>query len=91
MTSSVDRPPRITRGADRTGTSDQRIMSNLVARMFGDQNLIDDVARRAMSFGSRQVLERLGITPDEVNGGHCVALSRPRELAERLVAYGEEA
>ena len=68
-----------------------RIMSSLVARMFGDQNLIDDVARRAMSFGSRRVLERLGMTPDEMNGGHCVALSRPKELAERLVAYGEEA
>jgi hypothetical protein len=87
MTSSADRPPRITRGAGRTGTSDQRIMGSLVARMFGDQNLIDDVARRAMSFGSRRVLERLGITPDEMNGGHCVALSRPKELAGRLDSY----
>jgi len=30
------------------------------------------------------VRERLGITPDEIDGGHCPALSRPRELAERL-------
>jgi pimeloyl-ACP methyl ester carboxylesterase len=33
------------------------------------------------------VRERLGIVPDEINGGHCPALSRPRELAERLDAY----
>jgi len=35
----------------------------------------------------RAVKERLGITPDEIDGGHCVALSRPKELADRLVAY----
>ena len=29
----------------------------------------------------------LGITPDEIDGGHCVALSRPSELADRLEAY----
>ena len=33
------------------------------------------------------VRERLGIVPDEIDGGHCPALSRPRELAERLEAY----
>ena len=31
--------------------------------------------------------ERLGITPDEIDGGHCPFLSRPKELAERLEAY----
>jgi pimeloyl-ACP methyl ester carboxylesterase len=31
--------------------------------------------------------ERLGITPDEIEGGHCIALSRPKELAGRLAAY----
>jgi pimeloyl-ACP methyl ester carboxylesterase len=35
----------------------------------------------------RVVRERLGITPDEIDGGHCPFLSRPRELAERLEAY----
>jgi pimeloyl-ACP methyl ester carboxylesterase len=35
----------------------------------------------------RVVKERLGITPDEIDGSHCVALSRPRELADRLEAY----
>lgn len=35
----------------------------------------------------RVVRERLGIAPDEIDGGHCVALSRPKELAERLDAY----
>ncbi len=38
-------------------------------------------------FLRRVVRERLGITPDEIGSGHCVALSRPRELADRLVAY----
>jgi pimeloyl-ACP methyl ester carboxylesterase len=33
------------------------------------------------------VKDRLGITPDEIDGSHCIALSRPAELADRLVAY----
>jgi pimeloyl-ACP methyl ester carboxylesterase len=33
------------------------------------------------------VRERLGIEPDEIGSGHCPALSRPSELAERLEAY----
>jgi pimeloyl-ACP methyl ester carboxylesterase len=35
----------------------------------------------------RVVPERLGIAVDEMPGGHLLALSRPVELAERLVAY----
>ena len=35
----------------------------------------------------RVVKERLGITPDEIGGSHCVALSRPEELAGLLDAY----
>jgi pimeloyl-ACP methyl ester carboxylesterase len=38
-------------------------------------------------FMRRVVRERLGITPDEIDGSHCVALSRPKELADRLEAY----
>lgn len=39
----------------------------------------------------RQVAhERLGIEADEIEGGHLVALSRPRELAERLESYRVE-
>lgn len=38
-------------------------------------------------FMRRVARERLGIVPDEIDGGHCVALSRPKELAERLDAY----
>jgi hypothetical protein len=33
------------------------------------------------------VRQRLGIEADEMDGGHCPFLSRPRELAERLEAY----
>ncbi|MFC4137119.1 MULTISPECIES: alpha/beta fold hydrolase [unclassified Microbacterium] len=35
----------------------------------------------------RIVPERLGTVPDEMPGGHCVALSRPAELADRLERY----
>jgi pimeloyl-ACP methyl ester carboxylesterase len=38
----------------------------------------------------RVVRERLGIAPDEIDGGHCIALSRPKELASRLEAYRAE-
>ena len=33
------------------------------------------------------VNRRLGITPDEIDSGHCAALSRPRELADLLDGY----
>ena len=42
-----------------------------------------------VEFQRRVVGERLGITPDEKAGGHLVALSRPKELADRLEAYRE--
>ena len=38
-------------------------------------------------FFRRLVPERLGITPDEIVAGHCVALSRPTELADLLAGY----
>jgi pimeloyl-ACP methyl ester carboxylesterase len=38
-------------------------------------------------FLRRVVRERLGTVPDEIDGGHCVALSRPKELAERLDGF----
>lgn len=38
----------------------------------------------------RVVRERLGFDPDEIDGSHCVALSRPRELADRLEAFRAE-
>jgi hypothetical protein len=43
---------------------------------------------RMAAFVFRRVArERLGITPDEIDGGHTPALSRPHELADRLEAY----
>ena len=41
-------------------------------------------------FMRRVVKERLGITPDEMDGGHLPALSRPKELVDRLEAYRAE-
>jgi pimeloyl-ACP methyl ester carboxylesterase len=41
-------------------------------------------------FMRRVVRERLGIVADEMDGGHLPALSRPRELADRLEAYRTE-
>jgi hypothetical protein len=31
--------------------------------------------------------QRLGIVPDEIDGGHSIALSRPKQLADRLDTY----
>ena len=41
-------------------------------------------------FMRRVVRDRLNISPDEIDGGHLVALSRPVELAERLQLYAAE-
>jgi pimeloyl-ACP methyl ester carboxylesterase len=38
-------------------------------------------------FQRRVVRERLGIEPDEMDGGHLPALARPHELAQRLLGY----
>jgi pimeloyl-ACP methyl ester carboxylesterase len=38
-------------------------------------------------FQRRVVRERLGIVPDEMDGGHLPALARPGELVERLETY----
>jgi pimeloyl-ACP methyl ester carboxylesterase len=40
-----------------------------------------------LEFQRRVARERLGLEADEIEGGHLVALSRPRELAQRLEAY----
>lgn len=39
------------------------------------------------AFLRRVARERLDIAPDELDGGHTPALSRPRELVDRLEAY----
>jgi pimeloyl-ACP methyl ester carboxylesterase len=39
------------------------------------------------AWARRHARERLGIDPDELDGGHYVTLSRPQALAERLAAY----
>lgn len=41
-------------------------------------------------FQHRLARERLGLTPDEVDGGHCVALSRPAQVAALLDRYAGE-
>lgn len=41
-------------------------------------------------FQRRVATERLGITPDEVPGGHLVALAQPVALADRLETYAME-
>jgi len=40
-----------------------------------------------LEFQRRVARERLGMDVDELPGGHMLALSQPRALAERLVAY----
>jgi pimeloyl-ACP methyl ester carboxylesterase len=41
-------------------------------------------------FQRRVVRERLGIIPDEMDGGHLPALARPAELVQRLEGYRRE-
>jgi pimeloyl-ACP methyl ester carboxylesterase len=43
------------------------------------------------AFQHRVARDRLGLTADEIDGGHLVALSRPKELAIRLEAYRQDA
>ena len=43
------------------------------------------------NFLRRVVAERLDIVPDEIAASHCVALSRPKELAELLEHYAVSA
>ena len=42
-------------------------------------------------FQRRVVKDRLGITPDEMDGGHLPALAHPEELVERLEAFASAA
>ena len=42
------------------------------------------------AWARRHARGRLGIEPDEMDGGHYITLSRPNELAERLAAYAAE-
>jgi pimeloyl-ACP methyl ester carboxylesterase len=42
------------------------------------------------AFMRRVVSERLGIVPVEIAAGHCVALSRPQQLAHLLLGYLSE-
>ena len=41
-------------------------------------------------FQLRVARERLGVSADEMPGGHLVALSQPAELAARLIAYADD-
>jgi hypothetical protein len=51
----------------------------------------DDDSAGLPEYADRRVArERLGITPDEIDGGHTPALSRPHELADRLGRYAAE-
>jgi pimeloyl-ACP methyl ester carboxylesterase len=50
----------------------------LIARE--DQFFLADFQRRVAA-------DRLGVTPDEIDGCHAVALSHPKQLADQLTAY----
>jgi pimeloyl-ACP methyl ester carboxylesterase len=43
------------------------------------------------SFMRRVVAERLGVVPDAIASGHCVALSHPHELSDLLDGYARSA
>ena len=42
------------------------------------------------TWARRHARERLGIEADEMDGGHYISLSRPRELADRLAGYADD-
>jgi pimeloyl-ACP methyl ester carboxylesterase len=92
-----DVPPEVTARAYERGEPEQTMTP------MGQPWPLDawpDVPTRVLSgrddrlfpvgFQRRIARERLGIEADEIEGGHLVALSRPRELAERLEAYRRE-
>jgi hypothetical protein len=79
------------RGRDQSATPGQepwplRAWPNVPTRFL----LCRDDRFFPAEFLRRVVRERLGITPDEMGGSHCVALSRPKDLADRLEAYRAE-
>lgn len=41
-------------------------------------------------FFRRVAAERLGVIPDEIASGHCIALSQPQQLADLLMSYAAE-
>lgn len=49
--------------------------------VFGDDRFFPAPFLRELA------MQRLGVVPDEVPGGHCAMLSRPAELAETLADY----
>ena len=64
------------------------ILSSLASRTAGSLLrwwLIDSTRRRWSS--CTVVSMRLGVTPDEIAVRHCVALTRPNELADMLVGH----
>jgi hypothetical protein len=42
------------------------------------------------AWAQRHARERLGLDSDEIDGGHYISLSRPREFADRLAAYAAD-
>jgi hypothetical protein len=49
--------------------------------------LVKTIGSFRRDFQARAAYERLGKTVDEIPGGHLVALSHPRKLAELLLVY----
>jgi len=78
--------------ADRAPGRGQPLLLNHRSRRLRGSLLGGTLARGRGAGGllRRVARQRLGITPDEIDGGHTPALSRPAELAERLDAYAAE-
>jgi pimeloyl-ACP methyl ester carboxylesterase len=91
-----DVPPELTAEALRRtrGQSETRLGEPSPLRVWPDVPtrvlLCRDDRLMPPGFVRRVARQRLGVTPDEIDGGHTPALSRPRELADRLDAYAAE-
>jgi hypothetical protein len=72
---------------ERAGARERALAIGCMARRTNKVLLCRDDRFFPAEWLRKVVKDRLGITPDEIDGGHCVALSRPRELADRLDSY----
>ena len=67
-------------------------LGTVANKVAGDRCRLSNqrLVRVRQRFLRRVARQRLGITPDEIDGGHTPALSHPHELVDRLEAYAAE-
>jgi hypothetical protein len=88
-----DVPPEVTAQAFALGDPPQSATPFAEPWLLANAGRADEVSAGPgrpvfpLEFQRRVVQEPLGAPVEEMPGGHLLALSRPRELADRLEAY----